>query len=450
MTDITQAYLLERAALRERQINTVHRISAALFSVGNLDSLLRETLRVSLETVDADAGSVLLYDAERGMLVFRYVIGKTELIGQEIDPRVDLPGNAATAFRDGRSLITVTPSADSYNPQFDSVTGYQTTSILTVPLKNLGGQPIGVMQALNKREGVFDKDDLELLEIVASLAATSIVNARLAEEAQLAAVGRAVGDLGHDIKNALTPIETMVDTTIDLFLVPMFQNLDRLMSEWRAEHPDMCEELQAAVQNLRDWYPETRASVKDGCADIREMVGEIADYIKGTQSTNKVVSDLGAILRERLCRLEVMARTRQVTLHLEGLDGVPPFPFDRRLLCRAVYNLVSNALAAIDDAVKHKTLALRQFHIYISASACETGEFPEGCYCLIRVQDDGPGMPETVKRSLFTPQTISTTPGGTGIGTRFVKSVADAHGGLVGVESFPGKGATFWLKLPMR
>nr|WP_075060749.1 ATP-binding protein [Chthonomonas calidirosea] len=70
-------------------------------------------------------------------------------------------------------------------------------------------------------------------------------------------------------------------------------------------------------------------------------------------------------------------------------------------------------------------------------------------YCRIEVEDDGPGMPEQVKKSLFTSATISTTPGGTGIGTRFVKNVADIHGGRVGVESELGQGARFWLDLPM-
>ena len=73
----------------------------------------------------------------------------------------------------------------------------------------------------------------DLLEIVSSLASTSIVNATLAQEAQLAAVARAVGDLGHDIKNALTPIETMVETTVQAFIVPMFEEMDALAASWQ-------------------------------------------------------------------------------------------------------------------------------------------------------------------------------------------------------------------------
>ncbi len=95
------------------------------------------------------------------------------------------------------------------------------------------------------------------------------------------------------------------------------------------------------------------------------------------------------------------------------------------------------------------TLRPGGFHIWVRASAEPEGGFPNGNYCRIEVQDDGPGIPERVKRSLFTPQAISTTPGGTGIGTRFVRSVADAHGGQVGVESELGQGSRFWIKLPL-
>jgi signal transduction histidine kinase len=258
-----------------------------------------------------------------------------------------------------------------------------------------------------------------------------------------------VGDLGHDIKNALTPVETMVDTTVNIFIVPMFDGLDRLETQIASDYPQIAAELQQSTSALRQWYPEMLSSVQDGCTDIREMVSEIADYIKGTQSTYIVENCLEEVAEERLRRMRVLAQTRQVKLHLDGLDCVPPFPFDRRLVGRAIYNLVNNAIAAINDAVKCGKLTLRPFNIWVRAFVATEGVFPDGSFCRVEVQDDGPGIEPEVKRSLFTPGVISTTQGGTGIGTRFVKSVADAHHGLVGVESKPGAGALFWMKLPL-
>lgn len=438
----------QRLEMRERQIDAVHRISAALYSKNDLDSLLRETLHVALETVEADAGSILLFDREKRKLVFHYVVGEkvAELMGGEIDPD-DGQANAAAAFRSGQTVLTLDPRAETYNPEVDKRIGFKTKSLITVPLKSSGGEPIGVMQAINKRRDHFGWDDQELLEIVSSLAATSIVNARLAEEAQLAAVALAVGDLGHDIKNAMTPIETMVDTTIDAFIEPMYAAIDALV-----EGPPVgAKDVADVTTSLRDWYPEMRIAVKDGCADIREMVSEIADYIKGAQSTYMEVGDVRTVIEERLRRLRVVAQNRRVTIHLEAAPDLPAFLFDRRLLGRAVFNLVNNALNAVNDAVKKKIMELPPagFNVWVKISATPEGTFPVGNYCLIEILDDGPGIPPRVKESLFTPQAISTTPGGTGIGTRFVKSVADAHGGEVGVESESGCGARFWLKLPL-
>lgn len=450
MDSSTHTDLQARLSYRERQLAAVHRVSAALFQQIELEALLRQTLLVSLDTVGADAGSILLYDAERRRLVFRHVVGKTELIGREIDPTQDRTGKAATVFREGRSLITEDAPAQGHNVSFDADTGYRTRTILTVPLRNLGGDPVGVLQALNKHSGRFDDDDRELLEIVGDLAATSIVNARLAEEAQLAAVARAVGDLGHDIKNALTPVQTMVDTTVDAFATPMFGDIDALLGILRERDPLLAERLALSVEPLRAWIPEMRASVADGCADIQEMVGEIADYVKGAQATHLATYCLREVLEERLRRLAVLARNRGVSLQLVGTERVPEFAFDRRLIGRAVYNLVNNALGAIDAAVKDGRLLLRPFQVVVRVEFVEQGDYPDGGFCLIVVQDDGPGIEPRVRDSLFTSRTISTTAGGTGIGTRFVKGVATAHGGEVWVRSEPGAGAAFTLKLPLR
>jgi len=443
--------LQQRLEMRERQIDAVHRVSAALFSKSDLDSILRETLHVGLEVVGAPVGSILLYDKDRRRLIFRYVVGKSALIGLEIDPEEDIDGKAATAFRTGKSLLTVNTHKEGYNARFDRATGFRTESIMTIPLRIMGGETIGVMQALNKEGSEFTGEDQELMEIVGSLAATSIMNFRLAEEAKLAAVARAMGDLGHDIKNALTPVETTVSTTLDAFIFPLLDDLESIDFNTTDTIEEYHERVLSLIEPLKDWIPEMQQAMADGCGDIREMVSEIADYIKGAQATNMQRHDIGLVLQEKLRRLRVVAQNRRVKIHVEGLTEAPYFPFDARLVGRAISNLINNALNAIKDAVMKGDLEYRKegFNIWLRLSTNHEGEFPVGNYCQLEVQDDGHGIPDVVLASLFTPNTISTTIGGTGIGTRFIKSVADSHGGEVGVVSELGKGARFWLKLPL-
>ena len=444
--------LRARLAVRERHLKAVHDISSALFSHDALDTILRKALRTLLDVVEADAGSILLYDAELKKLIFRYVIGTAHdaLMGVEID--VESEGKAATVFRTGDSILAASTSKENHTFKIDEQTGFHTESILTVALKNLDGSSLGVLQALNKRGGLFDLEDQDLLETVSSVAATVIANASLAQEAQLAAVARAVGDLGHDIKNALTPVETMVDTTIQAFVEPMYQDLERFQSRLSLEHPLLAEELNGIVEPLQAWYPEVQVAVKDGCSDIREMVSEIADYIKGAQATNFEKNSIAKVILERLRRLQAIAGNRRITLHINTEETVPDFYFDRRLVGRAVFNLVNNGLLAISEAVKKRQLELRPegFNIWIRLSTVYDNDNTGKQFCEIEVKDDGPGIPGRVKDSLFTQNAISTTDGGTGIGTRFVKSVADAHFGSVGVVSEVGEGARFWMHLPLK
>src|SRR5204862_5161708 len=100
--------------------------------------------------------------------------------------------------------------------------GFRTTNIVTIPLKYQGGRPVGVMQILNKQAGEFDDGDLEVLEIVASVAAAAIETAQLAREAQTAAIAHAVGNLSHDIKNKVAPI-AMATATLRPDMDAMFE-----------------------------------------------------------------------------------------------------------------------------------------------------------------------------------------------------------------------------------
>ena len=67
----------------------------------------------------------------------------------------------------------------------------------------------------------------------------------------------------------------------------------------------------------------------------------------------------------------------------------------------------------------------------------------------VSVVDTGKGMPPAVRESLFTYHAISRKVGGTGLGTKIVKDVIDAHHGQITVESEPGVGTSFHITLPV-
>ena len=75
------------------------------------------------------------------------------------------------------------------------------------------------------------------------------------------------------------------------------------------------------------------------------------------------------------------------------------------------------------------------------------GEAPEHCL-LVRVSDTGPGIPADLRDRIFYPF-FTTKTSGSGIGLAMARKVVESHGGWLDVESEPGRGATFILKIPV-
>ena len=129
--------------------------------------------------------------------------------------------------------------------------------------------------------------------------------------------------------------------------------------------------------------------------------------------------------------LRILADERHVALRAEGLDSLPVIRADESRLFNAIYNLVNNAIPEVP--------AGRIGH--------GAGPPDEGKHVVLSVIDTGKGMSPEVRDSLFSYQAISRKVGGTGLGTKIVKDVVDAHGGTIAVESTEGKGTAFHITL---
>src|SRR5256886_17485139 len=142
-----------RLLQRERELEAARLICQALSQHINVDELVENALRIALEVVDADAGSVLLADDKTQQLVFRYVIGeKAEQLRGTAIPW-DL-GVAGAVFKSGEPAIIGNVARDTRHfSGIDDTTGYKTMDMIAIPLKRWEGQPIGLPRILTKRNG---------------------------------------------------------------------------------------------------------------------------------------------------------------------------------------------------------------------------------------------------------------------------------------------------------
>ncbi len=143
------------------------------------DILLDKIMDYSLSITNSDAGSVLTIDGDN--LVFKIVKGKkaADLIEKSIPKGT---GIASWVIEKGKSArIADVKNDDRYNPDIDSITGYETRSVLSVPLKIRTGV-IGAIELLNKKDGDYSERDEEMILYLADQAAVSIDRAKFYDD----------------------------------------------------------------------------------------------------------------------------------------------------------------------------------------------------------------------------------------------------------------------------
>jgi signal transduction histidine kinase len=230
---------------------------------------------------------------------------------------------------------------------------------------------------------------------------------RLEREAQrtqqFALLGRLAAGVSHEIRNPLAA----------LFL-----------------HVDLLEEdLQQPTPGSAAQVAQVLAEIRTQLARLEDLVQNYLTLVRASQS-ERTPQDLGAALHAGAVEWQQLAKRQGVLLRLEGLENLGIVPFHANTLCRAILNLIQNAL----DAMPHGgtlTLAGQRTATHVQ----------------LQVRDTGSGIATEQCAKIFEPL-YTTKPGGSGLGLYIVQEIVAAHGGTLTVESAPGCGTTFTITLP--
>jgi transcriptional regulator with GAF, ATPase, and Fis domain len=149
-------------------------ISHRIIAEKDFDELLNIITIDAAKLLEAERAAIFLLDRTTGQLWAKTALGVSESI--RFDSRLGIAGAVLVS---GKNIIV----EDAYNsplfyPSVDSKTGFQTRNILTVPLRNIRREIIGVFQVLNKTEGKFTSEDEQLVETLALHAAVALENAK--------------------------------------------------------------------------------------------------------------------------------------------------------------------------------------------------------------------------------------------------------------------------------
>jgi nitrogen fixation/metabolism regulation signal transduction histidine kinase len=223
---------------------------------------------------------------------------------------------------------------------------------------------------------------------------------------RLAAWAEMARQVAHEVKNPLTPIQL---------------SAEHLQRVWRDQAPDFGATLLACTDTILRQVRALRGIVTEFSAFARPPVPEPEP------------ADLEALVREAVRPYE-SALPPGVHLAVEAAGPLPRLPLDRRLVARAVVNLVENSLHAVGDAGRISVRLVA----HPAEGAVE-----------LTIEDDGPGLSAEARTRAFEPF-FSTKASGSGLGLALVKRVAEDHGGSAELASEPGGPTRVTLRFPLK
>ena len=154
--------------------------------------------------------------------------------------------------------------------------------------------------------------------------------------------------------------------------------------------------------------------------------------------TTRTMVEVNQVVRETLAVRAYEQRVANVVIIEALAAGLPQVFADPHQIQQVLLNLMINAEQAMIGAHGHGTLILRSWHDL------------ERDAVILEVSDDGPGVPEDVQPKIFDPFFTTKDVGkGTGLGLAVAYAIAQEHGGHITVKSKPGRGASFFLELPV-
>ncbi len=174
---------LEEIERRNRRLTRLVELSVNLNSTLDLDALLQLVTATASELLECEAASILLYDEKQARLFFAAATGSDPKKLAEIPVPLDM-SLAGTIFRENRPVVRNDAEQDARHYSLVSEhVNFHVRSLVGVPML-IKERVIGVLEAVNKREGLFGEQDETILSVTASHAAIAIGNAQLFREVE--------------------------------------------------------------------------------------------------------------------------------------------------------------------------------------------------------------------------------------------------------------------------
>jgi signal transduction histidine kinase len=409
---VTQA-LHDRPQRLQRLLELTQQLSATL----DLPELLQSIVDAAAELTDSEQASIAEIDSTGKQL--RFIAARWMDPKIMADMRVPLEGSiTGQAFRKEKPVaVHDTQTSKFFYRQVDEASGFQTRSMLSVPM-SMRGETTGVLSALNKTGGEkYSGVDVAVLETLASQAAIAIHNSKLLRETREAYAHLAQLD---EMKNNFISI-TSHELRVPLGLV--LGHASVLKETAKGEVLEQVEVIERSALRLKD-IVEDLSQIETLQNYPRSLMPQRFDVIGLLDRMVKA-----AIPAAEEKQLDLVSRLPKGTLEIDG---------EQEKLHIAIDHILRNALTFTNPGGR-----------------VEVSLEDEGDWVRIAVADTGVGIPEADLERIFerfyqVEAHMTRKHGGMGLGLAVAKMMVELHGGEILVESVEGQGSQFTVRLPKR
>jgi nitrogen fixation/metabolism regulation signal transduction histidine kinase len=242
------------------------------------------------------------------------------------------------------------------------------------------------------------------------------------------------GQLMEAFNRMISSLKEKQDQIIALEKMAVWREIARILAH---EIKNPLTPIQLTVQQLKDKYSGDDVEYQRLLAECTEIV---SDEIESLRSLVREFSEFARMPKLNLAPADLNELVEEVTrlypeshLRLELDPNLPEFDFDYEKMRRVLINLIDNAI----DSIKQKG----EGDIRIETRR-------QGEWVSLSVSDQGCGISPEVRERIFEPY-FSTKKSGVGLGLAIVRRIVEEHGGTVSVDSRPGEGTTFVIRLPV-
>lgn len=409
-----------------KRLEALQKISVLLNSTLDMREVLQRALESAERLLRAEASSVFLRDPVTEQLVFYAITGekKSVLEGLRIPKGQGIVGWVVENRRP--LLVPDTRKDPRFFSRIDQEFGFQTRTLICVPLISKG-RVLGALEVLNSKDrGHFSNEDIPFLETLGNHLATALDNAFLYRELSQAneafkrldeMKSHFIDVVSHELRTPVALIQSFHELLKNEMLGPLL--------------PKQREAMQKMESGVR-WLNR----IVTGATNVAQLN-------RGQAQFDLQTFDLATLIRETVAEINPLFEQRRQKLSTEGTTEEVKVRADPDQIRQVLHNLLLNAIRFTPDEGDIKViLEEKEFEVRVA------------------VREDGIGIPNddyerifeqflhAQKSAVHSSGTIEFKSAGLGLGLAIAKRIIEMHRGRIWVESQVGKGSTFYFTLP--